>query len=60
MDATTGYEFRDADGVIGAVEVLNRGAVWLSGDLGAERRRTLAAASAALLLLEDLRSTYRD
>jgi hypothetical protein len=60
MGATTGYEIHAAGDVVGAVEVINRGAVWLSPDLEPERRRLLAAAAAALLLLEDLYETIRD
>jgi hypothetical protein len=59
MGETTGYEFRGNDEVLGAVEVLNRGAVWLRADLNPDGRRVIAGASAALLLLEDLRATYR-
>jgi hypothetical protein len=59
MGNTTGYEFRQDGEVIGAVEVINSGAVWLRGDRSPERRALLSAASAALLLLEDLRETIR-
>jgi hypothetical protein len=58
--STTGYQFREGGELIGAVEVINRGAVWLRGDQSPERRSVLSAASAALLLLEDLRETIRD
>jgi hypothetical protein len=60
MGGTTGYELRAAGSVVGAVEVINHGAVWLSPDLDPERRRLLAAAAAALLLLEDLYETMRE
>lgn len=55
LGSTTGYELREAGQVIGAVEVINNGAVWLPGGLEPERRTVLSAASAALLLLEELR-----
>jgi hypothetical protein len=53
--STSGYQFRAGQDVLGSVEVVNRGAVWLSRDLDPERRRVLAAVAAALLLLDDLR-----
>jgi hypothetical protein len=57
MGSTTGYDFRDGDEAVGAVEVINSGAVWLGENLGPERRRLLAASAAALLLHEDLRES---
>lgn len=60
MGSTTGYEIRSDGDVVGAVEVINNGAVWLSPDLDLEQRRLLAAAAAALLLLEDLYETIRE
>lgn len=51
----TGFEFRKDERVVAAVEVINRGAVWLSEDTTVDRD-VLAAAMAALLLLEDLRA----
>jgi hypothetical protein len=60
MRQTTGYEIRDAGDVLGAVEVINSGAIWLRGDLEPGRRQLLAAAAAALVLLEDLYETIRD
>jgi hypothetical protein len=59
VDVTTGYELRDGDRVVAAVEVVNGGAVWLSPDLEPGPRRVMAAAAAALLVLEDLYDTIR-
>jgi hypothetical protein len=57
LGSTTGYELREGGSAIGAVEVINKGAVWMRGDLDPDRRRLLGAAAAALLLLDDLRET---
>jgi hypothetical protein len=57
---TTGYQIRSEGEVVAAVEVINRGAVWLGPALELERRDLLAAVSASLLLLEDLREAARD
>jgi hypothetical protein len=55
LGSTTGFEIREGDRPIGAVEVINSGAVWLPGGVGPERRSLLAAVAAALLALEDPR-----
>jgi hypothetical protein len=60
LDATTGYEIREGPTAVGAVEVINHGAVWLSPGLDPAHRPVLAAASAALLLLEDLYASIDD
>jgi hypothetical protein len=57
LGPTTGYELREGGSVIGAVEVINKGAVWMRGELDPERRRLLGAVAAALLLQDDLRET---
>jgi hypothetical protein len=57
LGATSGYQITAGQEVLGSVEVVNRGAVWLHRDLDPERRRVLAAVAAALLLLDDLRET---
>jgi hypothetical protein len=59
-DATTGYQILDAGQPIGAVEVVNDGAVWLRDEARTERRGVLPATMAALLLLEDLRAHLPD
>lgn len=49
-----GVEFLRAGRVIGAVETVNEGRVWISEDLGGEDRLLLASLAAALLLRSDL------
>ena len=55
LTEATGYLFyRDQD-LVGAVDVLNQGAVWIEKDLPDDMRRAVAAAGSALLLYRDLR-----
>lgn len=54
--ATTGYHFLEEEHVIGAVEVINNGAVWLHSEAAPYLQSVLSATAAALLLLEDLRA----
>ena len=55
LTEATGYLFyRDQD-LVGAVDVLNQGAVWIEKDLPDPMRSVLAAAASALLLYRDLR-----
>lgn len=54
-ESETGYEFREGEQVLAAVEVINNGVVWLPEPTTPDRD-VLAAAMAALLLLEDLRA----
>ncbi|PTX22620.1 hypothetical protein C8N40_101446 [Pontibacter mucosus] len=49
-----GYEFKAGDQVLGAVQVLNNGKVWLQPDLSDDTRMVLASAMASLLLYEKL------
>lgn len=49
-----GIEFRRGGEVIGAVETVNEGRVWLRDDLAPESRLALAAVAAALLLRSGL------
>lgn len=49
-----GFEFVLNDKVVGAVETLNRGRVWLHYDLAEEQKLLLASVAAALLLRSDL------
>ena len=49
-----GVEFLRAGRVIGAVETVNEGRVWISEDQGGEDRLLLASLAAALLLRSDL------
>jgi hypothetical protein len=50
-----GYEFFDGGTIVGAVEVINQGGVWIVPEITGDRRTALAAASASLLLYRDLR-----
>jgi len=50
----TGYEFFHEDHIIGAVEVINEGIVWLYPSLSSQIRLALATTSAALLLYQNL------
>ena len=50
----TGYEFVHKKRIIGAVEVINKGGVWILPSIDSEIRSVLAAASSALLLYRDI------
>lgn len=54
--STSGYYITSSDGAMAAVEVVNSGSVTLHPSLVSEKRALLSAASAALLLLEELRT----
>lgn len=56
LGETSGYHLRSGDRVLGAVQVINAGTVWLSPHLTPPERGALAALAAALLALEDLRA----
>ena len=59
--ATTGYHITDEEGrVLGAVETINDGAVWLTPGTQPDRRSVLAGTASALLLLENLREMIQD
>lgn len=49
-----GFEFKEGDKIIGAVETINSGKVWIDNSLDENRKLLLAAASTALLLQNDL------
>jgi len=49
-----GYEFTQGDSLIGAVETLNKGKVWIDDALEERHQLLLAAVSSALLLQNDL------
>lgn len=57
---TTGYYIRRDGRDIGAIEVVNDGAVRIKADLSASDKHAVAAAGAALLLLEDLRGSIEE
>ena len=50
----TGFEFFMNDTVIGAVEVINAGAVWIVASVEDELRSPLAVTASALLLYQDI------
>lgn len=47
-----GYEISKSGRVVAAVEIINRGRVWIGSDLDEATRQRVAAAAAALLLFE--------
>jgi hypothetical protein len=51
----TGYVFHINNRPVGAVEIINKGTVWLNNSLKPETRSALAATSAALLLHQDIK-----
>jgi hypothetical protein len=57
---TSGYVFSWGSQVLAAVEVVNKGAVWMAPDVKPEHRAPLIAAISSLLLFEDLRATLPD
>lgn len=52
-----GYVFRIGGRTVGAVEVINAGTVWLDDSLAPETRSALAAASAVMLLYQDIKES---
>ncbi|MEJ8758474.1 hypothetical protein WG947_15780 [Pontibacter sp. H259] len=55
-----GYEFKDATGVVGAVQVINNGKVWIKPGLDADTHMVLTSAMASLLLYEKLEQTIEN
>jgi len=55
LTEATGYLFHRDQDLVGAVDVLNQGAVWMKKDLSADMRGAVAAAASALLLYRDLK-----
>jgi hypothetical protein len=55
VSTPTGYIFHIQDRPVGAVEVINKGTVWLSNSVTPEIRSALAATSAVLLLYQDIK-----
>ncbi|WP_242926080.1 hypothetical protein [Pontibacter vulgaris] len=49
-----GYEFKDGNAIVGAVQVINNGNVWMHPELAPDTRMVLASAMASLLLYEKL------
>jgi hypothetical protein len=56
----TGYIFYIGGRPVGAVEVINKGTVWLNNAVTPETRSVLAATSAVLLLYQDIKKTSQD
>ncbi|MBC5775850.1 hypothetical protein H8S95_17375 [Pontibacter sp. KCTC 32443] len=54
MSEIIGYEFRDENGVAGAVQVVNNGKAWMKPELTTDTRMVLASAMASLLLYDKL------
>ncbi len=58
LGSPTGYIFHIGGRPVGAVEVINQGTVWLNDSAAPELRSVLAAASAILLLYQDIKETH--
>jgi hypothetical protein len=56
----TGYIFHIESRPVGAVEVINKGTVWLNNSVTPETRSALAATSAVLLLYQDIKKMSQD
>ena len=56
----TGYSFHIGGRPVGAVEVINKGTVWLNNSVTPETRSALAATSAVLLLYQDIKKMSQD
>lgn len=54
VSTPTGYIFRAGGRPVGAVEVINKGTVWLDNAVTPETRSALAATAAVLLLYQDI------
>ncbi|WP_377470430.1 hypothetical protein [Pontibacter silvestris] len=54
MPDIIGYEFKDGDSIIAAVQVVDNGKVWVKAGLAADTRMVLASAVASLLLYDKL------
>ena len=54
MSDIVGYEFRDGETIVGAVQVLNNGKVWIKPELDQDTKMVLTSAMASLLLYEKL------
>ena len=58
VGSPTGYLFHSEGRLVGAVEVMNTGTVWLDNAVPPETRSALAAASAILLLYQDIQKAH--
>jgi hypothetical protein len=59
VSTPTGYIFHIKGRPVGAVEVVNKGTVWLNNSVTPETRSALAATSAVLLLYQDIKKMSR-
>ena len=57
VSTPTGYIFHIQGRPVGAVEVINKGTVWLNNSVTPETRSALAATSAVLLLYQDINNS---
>ncbi|NEM96505.1 hypothetical protein [Pontibacter burrus] len=60
LSEIVGYAFRDANGMVGAVQVINGGKVWLKPDLQADTRAVVASAMASFLLYNKIEESFQD
>ncbi|MBB6613124.1 hypothetical protein H7F15_18940 [Pontibacter sp. Tf4] len=60
LSEIVGYEFRDSGSVVGAVQVINGGKVWLNPDLQSDTRTVIASAMASFLLYNKLEESFQD
>lgn len=60
MKDPTGYIFHMEGRPVGAVEVINKGTVWLNNSVTPVTRSALAATSAVLLLYQDIKNMSQD
>jgi hypothetical protein len=60
VSTPTGYIFHIKGRPVGAVEVINKGTVWLHNSVTPETRSALAATSAVLLLYQDIKKISQD
>lgn len=60
MSDVVGYEFKDGEKVVGAVQVVNNGKVWVIQQLSPDARMVLASGMASLLLYEKLNETVEN
>ena len=60
MSDVIGYEFKEGDKVVSAVQVINNGKVWVSPQLNPDTRMVLASGMASLLLYEKLNESVEN
>ncbi len=60
LSEIVGYEFKDGEAIVGAVQVINNGKVWLKPNLQEDTQMVLASAMASLLLYNKLEESFQD